>query len=73
MRRRKRVEFLVSFVRPPKAKDVDMREYILDAVATWRGSLRPPGTYGEFDEGDPMFDLDGDTVKVKKPRKEDQK
>lgn len=29
--------------------------YVGDAVASWSGSLRPPGGYGDDDTGDPMF------------------
>lgn len=63
-KRSKRIGFLVEFDQPEGANISDCRAYILDAVSTWRGSLRPPGGYGDDDPGDPLFNLDGDTVRV---------
>lgn len=60
----RRVNFTVSFALPRGASVADAREYVDDAVATWRGSLRYPGGYGEDDPGDPMFGLDNSTVRV---------
>lgn len=47
--------FKVVLVPPPGAEAADLRAYVEDAVATWRGSYRPE---------DPIFDLDGDTVRA---------
>jgi hypothetical protein len=33
----------------------ELAAYVGDAVASWGGSLRPPGGYGDDDTGDPMF------------------
>jgi hypothetical protein len=60
----KRAQFTVSFVMPPGATLKEAKEYIVDAVASMKGSYRPPASYDETDPGDPMFRLDGDTVKV---------
>lgn len=64
----KKVTFEVSFPLPPGATIGDARQYVLDAVSTWQGSLRPPGGYSEDDPGDPMFALDGGTVRVRARR-----
>lgn len=64
----KRATFRVSLVLPPNATVRDAQEYVLDAVVSWRGSLRPPFAYGdgskEDELGDPMFGLDSEAVKV---------
>lgn len=59
-----RVIFKVSFDKPPIATVADCRNYIVDAIATMKGCYRPPGAYGRDDPGDPMFDLDGDSVRA---------
>lgn len=56
-----RIEFKVSFKRPEGASVRDMQLYTADAVATMKGSLCPGDE--EYDP-DPMFELDGDSVKV---------
>ena len=66
----KKVTFEVSFSLPPGATLSEARRYVLNAVSTWQGSLRPPGGYSEDDPGDPMFGLNGDTVRVR--RKDDK-
>lgn len=57
-----RRSFKVSIDMPPSATVEEARQYIAYAVAVWKGSLFP----GDFDdpEPDPMYELDGDTVKV---------
>ena len=65
MKKPKRVEFLVSFDLPPGCSVAEAQDYVADWVATGKGTLRPPGVYGEEDPGDPMFQLDRDSVKVK--------
>jgi len=62
--------FKVTLDIPTGASVRDAQEYILDAVQTWAGSLRPPGGHDDCDEGDPMFGLDRNKVKVVRYRKE---
>lgn len=64
MPKSKTVSLTVTFELPEGATKTEAKEYVLDAVSTWRGSLRPPGSYDEADDGDPMWGLDSDTVKV---------
>ena len=59
------VAFTGSFPPPPGVTARDAKDYVLDAVATWRGGLRPPGAYSDTDPGDPLFDLNPDAVQVK--------
>lgn len=60
----KKRSFKVTLEVPKGATLADCTEYILDAVSTWRGQLRPPTSIDDNDPGDPMWPLDGDTVKV---------
>jgi len=55
-----KIQALVTLIRPEGATVDDVRRYIGEAVAGWHGSLEPPNDNG----GDPMFLLDGDSVKV---------
>lgn len=64
--RRKNRTFKVKLDIPPDADEADVIEYIESSVKTWRGSLRPPESYGPDDDGDPMWALDPETVKVTK-------
>lgn len=64
MAKLKRKAFRVSVIMPIGVTVKEMREYIKDSVATMKGSLRPPGGMGDDDPGDPLFALDGDSVKV---------
>lgn len=59
-----RVRLAVSFDLPEGADRRDAVDYVADAVKTWRGQCRPPGSYSEDDDGDPMFGLDSDSVTV---------
>lgn len=52
--------YVVTLMRPEDVSDAEMKEYIWNAVGTWKGSYNPD---------DPLFDLDGDTVSVKQYRK----
>jgi len=61
----KRVTFKVSFALPEEATVAEARAYVEDAVATMKGCLRPYGWNIEYpDDGDPMSELDEDTVRV---------
>jgi hypothetical protein len=60
----KRLAFKVMLTLPDGVTIDQMKGYILDAVATMKGSYRPPGGYGAEDTGDPLFKLDGDAIKV---------
>lgn len=57
-------KFTVTLDIPEGASVTDTKQYIYDAVTGWAGSLRPPGGYGEADEGDPLFGLNRGKVKV---------
>lgn len=62
MKKRKRITVKVSFELPEGATVRAAQAYIADAVGSWHGSLKPTGH--EDGDGDPMFDLDPDTIKV---------
>jgi hypothetical protein len=59
-----RVTFKVSFDLPDGASVALARDYLNEAVATWHGSLRPPGGYHENDPGDPFFLFDRHSIKI---------
>lgn len=61
VRQTKRRTFLVSLDIPPGASIARTQDYILDAVRAWAGSLFPGNE--EF-AGDPLFNLDRDSVEV---------
>jgi hypothetical protein len=67
--------FRVRLAMPPDAEVTDVVDYINSAVQSWRGQLRPPGGYCESDPGDPMWELDVETVTVQayKPPKNRRK
>jgi hypothetical protein len=56
----KRSRYVVELFRPDGVTSAEMRAYIEDAVASMKGSYHPE---------DPIFELDGDTVKVKSFRR----
>ncbi len=56
--------FIVELDIPDDVSFIRMKDYIQEAVATWKGQLRPPGSLDSMDAGDPLFLLDGDSVKV---------
>ena len=64
-----KITFKVEFKRPPRAKISEMKQYIEDAVQSWRGQLYP-GYLDQRDDDspDPMWELDPDTVKVRRDR-----
>lgn len=49
---------------PEGASRQEVAAYILDATASWKGSLRPPGGYSDLDPGDPMFELDYKSIRI---------
>jgi hypothetical protein len=67
--------FVVTLEIPNKASIEETKQYISEALSCWRGSLRSPGGYDEFDERDPFFSLDLNKIKVvpiPEPRKKSQ-
>ena len=60
MRRVYRVELDV----PDEVTDGDMRNYIDEAVCSWKGSLCPGTMEEDFEDRDPLFDLDPESVIV---------
>jgi hypothetical protein len=62
MRETPSVHLLVSFPRPDGVTPEAALDYVEAAVRNWHGGLQPPD--GEVD-GDPMFFLNADTVKVR--------
>ncbi len=60
----RRIKIHVSFDLPEGVTRERAVLYVEDAVATMKGCLRPDNWDGEGSEGDPMFYLDGDTVKA---------
>lgn len=60
--------FTVTMKIPEKATLWEAQLYIEDAVKSWHGSLEPPGVDsgdGTLTKGNPMFDLDEDSVSVR--------
>lgn len=66
-RRSRKVQFRVTLTLPDDATIADAKDYVRDAVASMKGCLNP-GMRGDGtrdpDEADPMFYLEGDTVRV---------
>lgn len=60
----KKVTIKVSFDVPDNTPTSLCREYVKEAVSSWRGSLQPPGCYDNSDPGDPMWHLKPDSVKA---------
>lgn len=56
----KKERYIVELIRPEGVSKLEMKEYIEEAVAAWKGQL-----YSE----DPMFYLDWETVKCLSFRK----
>lgn len=65
MPKRRRRSFMVSLDIPPQATIRDVREYIHEAINDWCGQCRPPGSYNITDPGDPMWELNRDSIRVK--------
>lgn len=68
MARQKRAYFKVSFLLPEDCDIERAHGYIEESVRCWHGCLEPPheDEDGGWTDGDPMFNLDPDTVKVTK-------
>jgi len=67
----KKIRLVVELTLPEGATQTRARAYVEEAVQCWAGSLQPPGADlgdGTVAQGDPMFNLDKDTVKVSRPR-----
>jgi hypothetical protein len=64
-----KVKILVELVLPQGVETEEAVAYVREAVKSWAGSLQPPGTDGGGSNpdapGDPMFNLDAKTVKVR--------
>lgn len=60
-----RKSFRVTLDIPEGASVLEAREYVRDAVQIHAGSLRPPGGYDDSDEGDPMFQLNIKSIRVR--------
>lgn len=59
----KEFTFAVTVRVPDWATEAETRAFIADAVGTWPGQCRPPGAYGDEDDGDPMWFLKLASVK----------
>lgn len=65
MKRSNRISFRVTFTKPDGATVADCKDFTVNAMSSYHGSLQPPFAYGnEDDPGDPMFYFDSDTLKV---------
>jgi hypothetical protein len=71
----KQLAFKVVLTMPDGVTIEDMKDYVLRAVSTMRGSCRPPRGYGPDDLGDPLFSLDASSIRVTRlhPRKRNSK
>ena len=58
----RRVSIVVSFDLPAGATREDALWYVDDAVSGWKGGLQPPRERSGESEGDPMFNLNPDSV-----------
>lgn len=47
---------------PEGARRFDVACYILEAICSWKGQLRPPGGFSDDDPGDPLFGLDASSL-----------
>jgi len=70
MKRKVKAKFVVELELPPTATKTDARGYIEECVRSWRGSLFPGN---DFEDADPMWDLDPNSVKVSFYRREKTK
>lgn len=61
----KKVRLLVTIDLPTQVSKSSARNYVVEAIQTWRGQTRPPGSYGENDDGDPWWHLNPNKMTVK--------
>lgn len=59
-----RVEFRVAFDLPPDCSRSYAKECLESHLSIMGGDLRPPGSIGDEDPGDPMFGLDRSSISV---------
>ena len=57
MRKKVRVTYQISFNLPPNCPVYHATNVLKAHLRRLGGDLRPPGSFGESDEGDPMFAL----------------
>ena len=72
MTKPKLVKFTVELELPEGVSMTELKGYIEDAVSSWKGSFEPPNAYGDGSPGDPLFSLNGDSVRVaffRKPKR----
>lgn len=61
----RRVTFRVSFIRPEGATLAHAEAYVWDAISTMCGCYKPPQD-DPNEDFDPMFDLDRDSIKIRR-------
>lgn len=65
---------MVTFKLPPRATREEAESYVQEAVTNWHGSLEPTFNNGsELIYGDPMFDLDINSVNTRLVRSYNKK
>lgn len=50
-----RAKITISAMLPKGVSQDEIAGFVFDALETHGGSRRPPGAYGEYDQGDPLF------------------
>jgi len=65
MKKPKLEMYAVEIERPVDVSKARMEEYIKGAISIWCGSFKPPDYDVNNLEGDPLFNLNQDSVKVK--------
>lgn len=63
-----RETYSIVITRPADCSVRRMKEYIKEAIDTWNGSFRPPGSYGDDDPGDPLFNVEFHAIIRRKSR-----
>lgn len=58
-------QYIVSIKRPDGVSISQLEAYIEEAVECWCGSLMPPGADSEDPGGDPLFNIEKDSVFVR--------
>jgi hypothetical protein len=65
--KKRTITFRVELTKPPRATVKEVRQYLLDAICTWKGSLYSgyqEADITEDDLPDPLWELDEESVKV---------